>query len=108
MKFTIDRDKLVEPLRKLTGVVATSDLVNALAYVRLDPTDTGVMFTATNQNLSLTYPVAIEGEDLKACTVPAEKLAQICAKFRAAPASTSSCPKTAGRCVSRTGAAATS
>ena len=81
MKFTIDRDKLVEPLRKLTGVVATSDLVNALAYVRLDPTDTGVMFTATNQNLSLTYPVAIEGEDLKACTVPAEKLAQICAKF---------------------------
>ena len=81
MKFIIERDKLVDPLRKLTGVVATSDLVNALAYVRLDPTDTGVMFTATNQNLSLTYPVAIEGEDLKACTVPAEKLAQICAKF---------------------------
>lgn len=81
MKFTIERDKLVDPLRKLTGVVATSDLVNALAYVRLDPTDAGVMFTATNQNLSLTYPVAIEGEDLKPCTVPAEKLAQICAKF---------------------------
>lgn len=81
MKFTIERDKLVDPLRKLTGVVATSDLVNALAYVRLDPIDAGVMFTATNQNLSLTYPVAIEGEDLKPCTVPAEKLAQICAKF---------------------------
>ena len=81
MKFTIERDQLVDPLRKLTGIVATSDLVNALAYVRLDPTDSGIMFTATNQNISLTYPVAVEGEDLKACTVPAEKLAQICAKF---------------------------
>ena len=81
MKFTIERDKLVDPLRRLTKVVTTSDLVYALPYVRLDPTDSGIMFTATNQNLSLTYPVTIEGQDLKACTMPAEILAQVCAKF---------------------------
>ena len=81
MKFTIERDKLVDPLRRLTKVVPTSDLVHALGYVRLDPTDSGIMFTATGPNLSLTYPVTIKGQDLKACTMPAEKLAQVCARF---------------------------
>lgn len=81
MKFTIVKEDLVQPLRKLGGIVSTSDLVSALAYVRIEPSANGVTFTATDQNLSLTFPVPVEGENLKSCTVPAEKLAQICTKL---------------------------
>ncbi len=83
MKFTIEQHELIEPLRKLAGVVPGSDLVSAMSSILLEPASNGVTFTATDNNLRLTFRVPVEGTELVPCTMPASKLLQICSKFPA-------------------------
>ena len=81
MKFIIEQQQLVEPLRKLAGVVPGGDLVSAMGSILIEPTDSGVKFTATDNSQRLEFQVQAEGTDLVPCTMPAAKMLQICAKF---------------------------
>ena len=93
MKFTIEQNTLVDPLRKLASTapaagspgssVPGADTVNAVASILIEPHETGVRFTATDNTLRLAFNIEVEGEDLKPCTVPASTLLQICSRFPA-------------------------
>lgn len=91
MKFTIEQQALVDPLRKLASTapdvaslnasVSGTDAVNAVASILIEPEKGGVRFTATDNTLRLAFHIPVEGEDLKPCTVPASTLLHICSRF---------------------------
>ena len=91
MKFTIEQQTLVDPLRKLASTapdaaslnaaVPGTDAVNAVASILIEPEENGVRFTATDNTLRLAFSIPVEGEDLKPCTVPASTLLHICSRF---------------------------
>ncbi len=81
MKFTIEQQQLIEPLRKLAGVVPGGDLVSAMGSILIEPSESGVKFTATDNSQRLEFQIEVEGSDLVPCTMPASKMLQICAKF---------------------------
>ena len=93
MKFTIEQQTLVDPLRKLASTapdvaslnasVSGTDAVNAVASILIEPDENGVRFTATDNTLRLAFHIPVEGEDLKPCTVPASTLLHICSRFPA-------------------------
>ena len=93
MKFTIEQQALVDPLRKLASTapdvaslnasVSGTDAVNAVASILIEPDENGVRFTATDNTLRLAFHIPVEGEDLKPCTVPASTLLHICSRFPA-------------------------
>ena len=93
MKFTIEQQTLVDPLRKLASTapdvaslnasVSGTDAVNAVASILIEPDESGVRFTATDNTLRLAFHIPVEGEDLKPCTVPASTLLHICSRFPA-------------------------
>ncbi len=93
MKFTIEQQTLVDPLRKLASTapdvaslnasVSGTDAVNAVASILIEPDKNGVRFTATDNTLRLAFHIPVEGEDLKPCTVPASTLLHICSRFPA-------------------------
>ncbi len=91
MKFTIEQQALVDPLRKLASTapdvaslnasVAGTDAVNAVASILIEPEQDGVRFTATDNTLRLAFHIPVEGEELTPCTVPASTLLHICSRF---------------------------
>ena len=91
MKFTIEQQALVDPLRKLASTApdvaslnaaaSGSDAVNAVASILIEPDESGVRFTATDNTLRLAFRMPVEGDDLKPCTVPASTLLNICSRF---------------------------
>lgn len=93
MKFTIEQQALVDPLRKLASTApdvaslnasaSGTDAVNAVASILIEPDESGVRFTATDNTLRLAFHIPVEGEDLKPCTVPASTLLHICSRFPA-------------------------
>ena len=93
MKFTIEQQTLVDPLRKLASTapdvaslnasVSGANAVNAVASILIEPEKDGVRFTATDNTLRLAFRIPVEGEDLKPCTVPASTLLHICSRFPA-------------------------
>ena len=93
MKFIIEQQTLVDPLRKLASTapdvaslnasVSGSDAVNAVASILIEPDEQGIRFTATDNTLRLAFHIPVEGEDLKPCTVPASTLLHICSRFPA-------------------------
>lgn len=93
MKFIIEQQTLVDPLRKLASTapdvaslnasVSGTDAVNAVASILIEPDKSGVRFTATDNTLRLAFHIPVEGEDLKPCTVPASTLLHICSRFPA-------------------------
>ena len=93
MKFTIEQQALVDPLRKLASTApdiaslntsaSGTDAVNAVASILIEPDENGVRFTATDNTLRLAFHIPVEGKDLKPCTVPASTLLHICSRFPA-------------------------
>ena len=93
MKFIIEQQQLVGPLRKLASTapdaaslnasIPNIDAVNAVASILIEPEQDGIRFTATDNTLRLAFRIPVEGEDLKPCTVPAKTLLRICSRFPA-------------------------
>ncbi len=81
MKFTIEQSQLVAPLSKLAGIVPGPQTVSATTDFLIEPTSDSVTFTATDNNLRLSFMVEVKGEDLIPCTLPARKLLAVCSRF---------------------------
>ena len=83
MNFTITQKELIDPLRKLLGVVPTSEVINALGHFLIEPATEGIRVTATNSQIRCVVEIPVEGSNFEVCTVPAQKLMNICQKYPA-------------------------
>ena len=86
MKFTIVQSDLVDPLTSLVGVVPGTQTVSTMSDILIEPSSEGIRFTATDNSIRLAFNVAVKGEDLKPCTLPARKLLGVCSRFPASAA----------------------
>lgn len=79
MKFTINREKLLEPLQLACGVVERRQTVPILAHLLLRLEDEQLMVTGTDMEVEVTVRIAdVTLAGTGRVTVPARKLMDIC------------------------------
>ncbi|MEX2488141.1 MAG: DNA polymerase III subunit beta [Pseudomonadales bacterium] len=79
MKFSIDREALLEPLQLVSGVVERRQTLPVLANLLLVINDNVMHLTGTDQEVELSArTTALSGSEPGEVTVPARKLMDIC------------------------------
>ncbi len=79
MKFTINRQKLLEPLQLVCGVVEKRQTAPVLSNLLLVLEDDQLVITGTDQEVEMTVRIAdVSVEEAGEVTVPARKLMDIC------------------------------
>ncbi|WP_100657544.1 DNA polymerase III subunit beta [Alteromonas flava] len=79
MKFTISREKLLQPLQLVVGAVERRHTLPILSNVLIKVSEGALWFTGTDLEVELISSVALEGDYTEGeTTVPAKKLLDIC------------------------------
>ena len=78
MKFSIDRDALLEPLQLVQGVVERRQTLPILANVLLGSKDGSFSVTATDMEVELAAKIPLTDAEPGEITVPARKFIDIC------------------------------
>ncbi len=78
MKFSIQRELLLQPLQQIIGVVERRHTMPMLANVLLRCEDSNITMTATDLEVELKATVELEQDNDEAVTLPARKLLDIC------------------------------
>ena len=86
MKFTVERETLLDPLQAVQGVVERRQTLPILSNLLVCVSDGALSVTATDMEVELVARTALEGAEDGEITVPARKLIDIC---RALPAEAS-------------------
>lgn len=79
MKFSIDRDVMVEPLQLMMGVVDRRQTVPVLSHILLEVADQELVMTGSDQELEITAQIPLVGSlGFGEITVSARKIFDIC------------------------------
>lgn len=78
MKFSVQRELLLQPLQQVIGVVERRHTMPMLANILLCADKSGMTITATDLEVELTAKTDIEFTNQEAITIPARKLLEIC------------------------------
>ena len=78
MKITISREKLLEPLQNISGVVEKRQTLPILANILINAENGKISFTATDLEVELQTQVEVDFSGLSEFTIPARKLLDIC------------------------------
>ena len=78
MKFSIDRETLLEPLLRIQGVVERRQTLPILGNLLISSKDKQLSVTGTDMEVELVARVTVEGQEGGEITVPARKFIYIC------------------------------
>jgi len=78
MKFSAQRESLLDPLQHVVGAVERRQTTPILGNVLIEADDVGLTITATDSEIEMRAHVEIDIEQAGATTVPARKLLDIC------------------------------
>ncbi len=78
MKFSAQRESLLEPLQQVAGAVERRQTKPVLGNVLFGCTDSGITLTATDGEIELCSTTQIAVDEPGSITVPARKLLEIC------------------------------
>ncbi|WP_100644150.1 DNA polymerase III subunit beta [Alteromonas facilis] len=79
MKFTISREKLLQPLQLVVGAVERRHTLPILSNVLIKVSEGALWFTGTDLEVELISSVGLDGDFIEGeTTVPAKKLLDIC------------------------------
>ena len=78
MKFSAQRESLLEPLQQVAGAVERRQTSPVLGNVLIEGAEDGVILTATDSEIELRASSGFSVDETGATTVPARKLLEIC------------------------------
>lgn len=78
MKIAINREQLLEPLQRVSGVVERRQTLPILANVLIDADNDRLAITATDLEVEMKTTAPCESESTASFTLPAKKLLDIC------------------------------